>query len=211
MRVISGSTSQGSKSSGGGLMAYPDRGWHRLLFKAPINLWRLGLGPLIGHILMIITHKGRKSGLPRRTMVEYHKHDGTIYAPCAFGPRSDWYRNIAADPRVTVQTAVGTQSMIAARVTADKEILSVYALFRRRDPPLLKWYLHSLDIEDNQEDVLNNKDRIYWIRFDPTDEPTPPHLEVDLLWVWPIFFISLFALWRLRSLKLLLSRRESRI
>lgn len=185
---------------GNSLLAYPESNWHRLLFRAPIIMWRLGLGPLVGRVLMIVTHTGRISGLPRRTMVEYHKLTGIIYAPCAFGPRSDWYKNIVADPHVTVQTANGTSSMIASRVVDDDEILAVYALFRWRDPPLLKWYLQSLDIEDKEKDVLIKKDRIYWLRFDPTESSTPPQLEIDLVWVWPLMMIGFALFWFVRKL-----------
>ncbi|NOZ29358.1 MAG: nitroreductase family deazaflavin-dependent oxidoreductase [Chloroflexi bacterium] len=181
----------------GGLMIYP-RGWLRWAVKAPILLWRLGFGPILGRIFMLLTTTGRKSGLPRRTMVEYHMLNGRIYAPCAFGPKAQWYKNIVADPRVTVQTAHGVQSMIATRVTDDEEILAVYELLRRRDPVILDAYLRSLDIRPDPADVVAKKDRIYWLRFDPTDEPTPPPLEADLAWVWPVVLVLLLGLWLLR-------------
>jgi hypothetical protein len=43
--------------------------------------------------------------------------------------------------------------------------------------------------------VIAKKDRIYWIRFDPTDQPTPAPLENDLVWVLPLALISLILLW----------------
>ena len=180
-----------------GIMSYPTDGWRRAMFKAPLTLWRLGLGPVIGHVMLIITHTGRKSGLPRRTMVEYHMLDGVKYVPCAFGPRADWYKNITADPRVTIQTAHGTERAIAARVTDDQELLAVYDLFMRRDPPLTNWYLDSLGIQRNHDDVIAKKERINWFRFDPTDEPTPPPLETDLVWVLPLVGFGLALFWML--------------
>jgi deazaflavin-dependent oxidoreductase (nitroreductase family) len=176
-------------------MSYPGAGWRRAMFKAPLVLWRMGFRPIIGRIMLVITHTGRKSGLPRHTMVEYHMLDGVKYAPCAFGPRSDWFKNITADPRVTIQTAHGTEHAIAERVTDDQELLSVYDLFMRRDPPLTRWYLDSLDIQPNQTDVLAKKERINWFRFDPTDKDTPPALDTDLVWVLPIMGISMLLSW----------------
>jgi len=181
----------------GGFIVYP-RGWLRWMVRAPILLWRLGLGPILGRVFMLLTTWGRKSGLPRRTVVEYHTLDGKIYAPCAFGPKADWYKNIVANPRVTVQTARGIQSMIATRVTDDEELLAVYELFRRRDPILLDAYLRSLDIRSDPADVMAKKDRIYWIRFEPTDEPTPPPLEVDLAWIWPVMLLLMLGMRCLR-------------
>lgn len=177
--------------------------WSKALFKAPIVLFRLGLAPLVGQVMMLVTHTGRKSGSPRRTMIEYHRLHGVKYAPCALGQKAQWYRNIQADPRVTIQTAHGTESVRAVRVTDERELLAVYHLFKRRDPPLLNWYLRSLGIRPDAADVLSKKDRIYWIRFDPTDEPTPPPMDVDLAWVWP------FALFGLATLALLRWRRAS--
>jgi hypothetical protein len=51
-------------------------------------------------------------------------------------------------------------------------------------------------VQDDPADILEKKDRIYWFRFDPTDKPTPPHLEADLGWVIPAVSISLFLLWK---------------
>lgn len=178
-------------------MIYP-RGWLRWVVKAPILLWRLGFGPILGRVFMLLTTWGRKSGLPRRTVVEYHVLGEKIYAPCAFGPKADWYKNILANPRVTVQTARGIQSMIATRVTDDEELLAVYELLRRRDPVLLDAYLRSLDIRPDPADVVAKKDRIYWIRFEPTDEPTPPPLEVDLAWIWPVVLLLMLMMRRPR-------------
>jgi deazaflavin-dependent oxidoreductase (nitroreductase family) len=180
-----------------GFMTYPTSDWHRWAFRAPITLWRMGLGPIIGHIFMLITTTGRKSGLPRRTMVEYHALNGKKYAPCAFGARSDWYKNIAADPRVAIQTAQGAEAAIAVRVTGDQELIDVYELFKRRDPVVLNWYMQSLGIEDDPDDIVAKKDSIYWIRFDSTDEATPPPLEADLWWVLPVALVGLVGLWLL--------------
>lgn len=170
-------------------MVYPRGGWRRWMFRAPLILWRLGLGPLLGRGMLLITHTGRVSGLPRRTMVEYHVMDGTRYAPCAFGPRAQWYRNIQADPLVTVQDAYGTHAMRARRVTDPEELLAIYALMQGRNPVMLGWYLRSLGIPNTAQDVLQARDRVYFVAFEPTDAPTPPPLEADLQWAWVIVVI----------------------
>lgn len=167
-----------------GLMTYPTSRWRKAFFKAPITLWRLGFGRLLGKIFLLITHTGRNSRLPRRTLVEYHALDGVTYVPCAFGTRTDWYQNIQADPFVTIQYSRHPRRVQAVRVTDDRELLAVYTLFMRRDPPIMKWYLQSLEIQPNPADVLLKKDRIYWLRFDPTEAPTPPPLKADLAWIW---------------------------
>jgi deazaflavin-dependent oxidoreductase (nitroreductase family) len=186
------------------IMRYPARRWQQLAFKAPVNLWRLGLGPIVGHVLMLISHTGRKSGLTRRTLVEYHVLEGKKYAPVAFGEQAQWYQNILANPLVTIQTAGGAQGAIATRVTDDAELVIVYNLLMRRNPVMMRWYLDSLGIRDTPEDVIAKKDRIFLLRFDPTGEPTPPPLEADLWWVW-IIGGGLLLGWLMYSL---LSREE---
>lgn len=71
-------------------------------------LWRLGLGKWInstpdsGGQIMVLTHTGRKSGLTRRTPVNYAIVDDHIYCTAGFGSRADWYQNILAHPHVEV-------------------------------------------------------------------------------------------------------------
>jgi deazaflavin-dependent oxidoreductase (nitroreductase family) len=169
-----------------GFLTYPQDGWRKAMFKWPVHLWRLGLAPLLGQFMMLITQTGRTSGLPRRTMTESYRLGDKYYAPCAFGKRAQWYKNIAADPRVTIQTAHGAQSSIAVRVTDDEEILAILAAVKGRSSAIHEMYLDYLDIRPDPEDIIAKKDRIYWFRFDPTDETTPPPLEADLVWVLPV-------------------------
>jgi hypothetical protein len=84
--------------------------------------------------------------------------------------------------------------MLAARVTDDVEILDVFSLFQRRDPPLTNLYLRTLDIEPIPDDVLEHKDKIYWIRLKQTDDPALLPLEVDLAWIWLVAAAFLFAI-----------------
>jgi deazaflavin-dependent oxidoreductase (nitroreductase family) len=180
-----------------GFLTYPTGGWRKAMFKWPVQLWRLGLGPIIGHQMVLISHTGRKSGLTRRTMTELHVVNGKKYAPSGFGRRSQWYRNIEADPRVTIQTASGAESVIASRVTDDDELLSLMDLGDPINLVMLRSFLDSLEIEPTEEDILAKKDRIYYLRFDPTDEPTPPPLPADLVWLWPAALFVLFTAWLL--------------
>lgn len=168
------------------IMQYPAQPWQKLMFKSPILLWRLGLGPLFGPIILMLSHTGRKSGLVRRTALEYHVLDGRIYLVAAFGERAQWYQNVLTDPYVTVQTGRGTQGAVAVRITDDGELAAVYNLFMQTNAMMTNWYLDSLGIQPTVEDLLAHKDRVVFIRLDPTDKPTPPPLEADLWWAWLI-------------------------
>ena len=173
---------------------YPKDDPIRALARSPIFLWRLGLGPILGKLFMVITTRGRKSGTPHRVMTEYHVMDGVKYAPCAFGEQSDWYKNIKADPYVTIQTSSGTEKALASRVIEDGELLELYHLIHRRNAPILVWYLNSMGIEDDPDEVLANKNKVVFMRFDPVKEDRLPGLDVDLAWIYPAILLVLLAL-----------------
>lgn len=92
----------------------PPRGLQRLLWRAPIWLYRLHLGGLLGTRFLLLTHTGRKSGLPRQAVIEIDDYDteaNTYLIASGFGRRSDWYQNIQKTPEVTIQ--VGNKVMAA--------------------------------------------------------------------------------------------------
>lgn len=67
-------------------------------------MWKAGLGKLINSWpsvfgrIMVIRHKGRKSGKEYLTPVNYAIVDGEIYCSAGFGSSTDWYRNLLASP-----------------------------------------------------------------------------------------------------------------
>ena len=98
------------------------RGFVSRLYRAPVGLYRLRLGWLLGHRFLLLTHTGRKTGLPRQTVLEVMRHDSTTdtYVVAAgFGKRSNWYRNILASTNVTIE--VGTQRRRARARRLDPE------------------------------------------------------------------------------------------
>lgn len=174
------------------LLPYPSSPALKYAFKLPILLWRLGLGPLVGRLFMILTTTGRSSGLPRRTAIEFHEHNGRKYVLSAWGERAQWYRNILADPHVTVQTARGTERATARRITDEGELAAAFS-FVEQSPVMQRW-VEALGLPATREAFLANKDRFYLVTFDPTDAPTPPPQEADLTWVWSVAG-TLIGLW----------------
>lgn len=72
-------------------------GWGRAM-----NMWPAGFGRI-----MVIKHRGRKSGREYLTPVNYAIVDGEIYCTAGFGSVSDWYRNMLANPRVELWLSEG--------------------------------------------------------------------------------------------------------
>jgi deazaflavin-dependent oxidoreductase (nitroreductase family) len=83
-------------------------GFLRLLLRSRLWLYRLHLGWLLGPRFLLPTHWGRRSGLPRQTVVEVIQHDtatGTYFIASGWGEKSDWLRNLQKTPEVTVQVS----------------------------------------------------------------------------------------------------------
>jgi deazaflavin-dependent oxidoreductase (nitroreductase family) len=101
---------------------YPS-GILRLLFRAPIWLYKLNLGWLMGGRMLKMTHTGRKSGQPRQVVLEVVKHDpahDTYYIAAAWGGKSDWVKNIQANPQVHVQVGRRHLDMIAELLSPEE-------------------------------------------------------------------------------------------
>lgn len=85
------------------------RSYFRLFNRFMLLLWRLGLGPFVnawpavGGRIMVLTHTGRRSGRRHQTPVNYAPIDKDVWCVAGYGPESDWYRNLVADPRVEVR------------------------------------------------------------------------------------------------------------
>ena len=69
---------------------------HRLLYA-------IGLGPLIGRIILLLTTTGRRSGMKRVTPLQYELIGSDYYVGAARGLKADWVRNIQTDPHVEVR------------------------------------------------------------------------------------------------------------
>ena len=168
------------------LTEYPHSRILRFIHRAPILLWRLGLGSALGRVFILVTTRGRKSGLPRRTVVASYEMDGRTYSLCPYGERASWYRNLAADPRVTIQTRRGAESAEAVRVTDDHELTRFYRLLERGDRAFLEQVLDGFGIAHDPAALAANKDRFYLVRFDPSGPSGLPAQRADLVWAWAV-------------------------
>ena len=74
---------------------------NRVLVRAPIWLYRFHLGFLFGRRMLLLEHLGRKSGARRYAVLEVVDHPRTdeYVIVSGFGERSQWYRNVVANPQ----------------------------------------------------------------------------------------------------------------
>ncbi len=184
-----------------GYVAYPrSRALHQLS-RAPLVLWRMGFGALFGRVFMVIGTWGRKTGRPRYAMIDQIEIDGALHAWSGHGPHSDWYRNLRADPRVTIQTAGETRSLRARRVSDADELTYLLMRFRQTHPIRARSYFGAYGLDADPATIAAAAGDIYLIAFEPTDESTPPPLRADLAGVWLLLLPLGVAWW--------ISRRRS--
>jgi deazaflavin-dependent oxidoreductase (nitroreductase family) len=112
--------------------------WLLRFFKHPPQIaYALGLGPLIGRLILLLTTTGRKSGLPRVTALQYEEQDGVIYLGSARGTKADWYRNIVADPHVKIRVKNRRFDGVAEPTTDPARVADFLELRLRRHPRMV--------------------------------------------------------------------------
>lgn len=118
----------------------PPRGVARVLYRLPIWLFRLHLGWLLMKHFLLLTHSGRKSGLPRKTVLEVLQHDktsGIYYVFAGWGDQSDWVKNIEKTPQVVID--VGRQPFRASATRLPhEEAESIVIAYARHHPRLMR-------------------------------------------------------------------------
>ena len=96
-----------------------------------VFMWKIGMGrminvwPAVIGRIMVIKHRGRKSGKVYLTPVNYAIVDGEIYCTAGFGSISDWYRNMLVHPTVELWLPGQKCSYIAEDVSDSPKRLHI--------------------------------------------------------------------------------------
>lgn len=112
------------------------RGLLRLVFRRPVLLYRARLSWLLGHRFLLLTHRGRRTGTVHETMLEVLQYDPgsrESIVLSGLGTRADWYRNIASQPALAVQTG-RLRYTPEHRVLTRVEAATVAAAWERAHP-----------------------------------------------------------------------------
>jgi deazaflavin-dependent oxidoreductase (nitroreductase family) len=113
---------------------HPPRGFTRLLARLPIWLFHLHLGWVFGHRFLLLTHRGRKSGLPRQVFLEvlqYDKISDTYCVLAGWGEQSDWVRNVEQTPRVLIDVGRRRLRACAVRLAPEEAERAILDYARR--------------------------------------------------------------------------------
>lgn len=151
------------------------------LLRAPLHLYKLGWGPALNWLpLLILTTRGRKSGLARHVVVEYRRHGSKYYIVSGWGADTDWYRNIQGDNRVTIQHGEHIVDARAQPVEDPAEALRALYMFSRNS-----WIYETLfaRMSSAQAADLNTLAEVVEeftvLRLEPSgDEPELPAVEL---------------------------------
>jgi len=121
----------------------------RLLFHAPVYLYRWGFGWLFGHRFLLLVHIGRRTDLRRQTVLEvleYRQQGPEAIVMSAFGPNANWLRNIEAKP--TPEVIIGSHRFAAVhRFLEANEAIKVLRGYLQRNrliAPVVRFVLGRL-------------------------------------------------------------------
>lgn len=133
------------------------RGLARLVWRAPIWLYRFGLGGLLGERFLLINHIGRKSGKMRQAVVEVvyqDKQTGAFMVASGFGEQADWYKNLMVHPQVSIQVGRKRMNAHAKRLPAPQAAEALLN-YHQRHPTALRTLAKILgyQIDGSQEDI----------------------------------------------------------
>ncbi len=107
----------------------------RPLARAPIGVFRLGLGGIFAGRLVMLEHRGRRSGLIRQVVLETVAREGAAHVVVSgYGWSAQWLRNVRADPRVRLWSGWGTGGAALAQVLPAPEAVAVLEGYRHAHP-----------------------------------------------------------------------------
>ncbi|MBA3868404.1 MAG: nitroreductase family deazaflavin-dependent oxidoreductase [Anaerolineae bacterium] len=135
----------------------------KMAFKAQIFLLRRNwMGPA-GNIIMIITTIGRKSGKAFTTPIGY-QWDGDTVLTFNVGRTSNWYKNLAQNPLVTLEIKKKTYKMRAAYVTDTQEIRQILELYKCEQTSALPRFF-GVPADSSGDDLMKAADKVGFVRF----------------------------------------------
>jgi len=167
---------------------YPDHPILKSLYRVPILLYRLGLGPMIGKYILILSTYGRKTGKIRRTPVEYYRHQGRIYVMSGFADKPDWVKNLQKNPQAGLNIKNLQLCAMARKPETEAEWGGAIAFLK--SSPVAQ--ISEPGLADHLDDLTLREAIKNWplFTFDAVDSPCPLPLDTDLAWAWPLILLA---------------------
>ena len=142
----------------------------RLIKFPPQIAYALGLGPLIGRLVLLLTTTGRVSGLPRVTPLQYEKVDDIFFVGAARGLKSDWVQNILVNPQVEVRVKSDHLKGIAEVITTPEKIVDFLEIRLENHPRMVAAMLKTNGIshEPTRDELLRYAKDTALVAIHPT-------------------------------------------
>jgi deazaflavin-dependent oxidoreductase (nitroreductase family) len=117
------------------LQPSPPRGLLGRLLDVPIWLYRLRLGWLLGTRFVLLTHRGRKTGIVRKVVVEcvsFDRRTAESVVMAGWGRKTKWLLNLEAGGGIEVQTG-RLRYRPAVRMVEPEEAERIFADYEHRN------------------------------------------------------------------------------
>jgi deazaflavin-dependent oxidoreductase (nitroreductase family) len=155
--------------------------------------------------MLLLRVRGRKSGIVRETPLNYFVADGSVWIVAGFGPATEWYRNLLADPAVEVWLPTRHLAGTAVEVRSPAVRARILpALLRSTGLPSFLAGVNPWTATDAR--IIDALDFVPLIRIDPADcwlDPGPDDPGGDA-WIWRQTLVLGASLLVLRTLRRLL-------
>jgi deazaflavin-dependent oxidoreductase (nitroreductase family) len=153
--------------------------------RAPVALYHARLGWLLGHRLLLLVHRGRRTHRLHRTVLEvvaWHEADQEAVVVSGLGPDSQWYRNVLAAEAVEIRIA---RRRFAPKVRQldTEEAAQTIADYERRNrmiAPLVRAGFSALaGFRYDGSDAARRRlvETLPLVAFRPSDHATPERRE----------------------------------
>lgn len=153
-------------------------GMYRWLANMPRWFYRLGLGWVLGHRVVQITHRGRKSGQIHQTILEvlhYDPQTQEVLVVSGWEGKTDWYRNIKREPALEVRIGRVRYRPVQEFLSPGETARLIFTLFRQH-PRQVRFVGRLLGIDSRTDDaILQARIEAFFcgVRFHPKDRERP--------------------------------------
>lgn len=108
----------------------------RWFVRAPVPLFRAGLGVLFTRRLLMLEHVGRTTGAARYVVLEVVREESpsSLVVASGFGRRAQWFRNIVAEPRCHVSIGLLRRRPAQAHVLDEAEREAALTAYQAEHP-----------------------------------------------------------------------------
>jgi deazaflavin-dependent oxidoreductase (nitroreductase family) len=153
----------------------PDEFWSKMknVQRVHQRLYASGKGWIVGWLILLLEHTGRRSGKRYATPLQYERINGAYYVGAARGQQADWFRNVQADPHVHVQVSRLAFDCTAEPVT-DPERVADFLEYRLKRHPLMiglmMKFAHKLPMHPSRAQLLELSKSTAVVIFRPQQE-----------------------------------------